>query len=256
MKVSIVIPAYNEELYIEACLSSLTSQEIPADEIIVVNNNSKDKTVDIAKKFHVKIVTEKEQGMIPARNRGFNEAQYEIIAQTDADTIVPPDWIKKIKKHFQDKKLVGLSGPGDFYEVPEILPAPQWGAMKIIISYAKIVKGVLKHDIIYGPNKALRKNAWEKIKNEVCLEDTQVHEDLDLAIHLATVGNVKFDPTFIVHSSFRRWKKLQPYFEYTYRGIKSIRKHKQLALKKRGKNLMNRLVAKVSFLNQFKHHDL
>src|SRR5258706_15392459 len=109
MKVSVVVPAYNEEKYIRACIESILNQEEKADEIIVINNNSTDKTVDILKQYPIKIVNETEQGMIQARNRGFNEAQYEIIARTDADTIVPPDWIAKIKKNFENEKLVALS---------------------------------------------------------------------------------------------------------------------------------------------------
>src|ERR1035437_9820650 len=89
MKVSVVIPAYNEEKYIGACLDSLMDQKEKPDEIIVVNNNSTDNTAKIVKKYPVRLINEEQQGMIPARNRGFNEAKFEIIARTDADTILP-----------------------------------------------------------------------------------------------------------------------------------------------------------------------
>jgi len=55
MKVSVVVPAYNEEAYIGNCLESLTNQKVKPDEIIVVNNNSTDATVKIAKRFPVRI---------------------------------------------------------------------------------------------------------------------------------------------------------------------------------------------------------
>lgn len=110
MKVSVVIPAFNEAEFLDACLNSLTKQTEPPDEIIVVNNNSTDNTVKIAKKYDVRIVNEKKQGMISARNSGFNKAKFDIIARTDADTILPPSWIKKIKNGFKDKDLVALSG--------------------------------------------------------------------------------------------------------------------------------------------------
>ncbi|HEX8932548.1 MAG TPA: glycosyltransferase family A protein, partial [Patescibacteria group bacterium] len=100
MKISVIIPAYNEEKYIGACIESLLKQNRLPDEIIVVNNNSTDQTAAIASQYPVKVINEKEQGITPARNRGLNEAQYDIIARTDADTILPPDWIEKIKKHF------------------------------------------------------------------------------------------------------------------------------------------------------------
>ncbi|HSW98193.1 MAG TPA: glycosyltransferase family A protein [Candidatus Saccharimonadales bacterium] len=109
MKVSVIIPVYNEEAYIHACLESVINQKEPADEIIVVDNNSIDNTPTIAKAFpEVKIVKEAKQGMIPARNKGFNSAKYEIIAKIDADTRVSPDWIQRIKKNFQDESIIGV----------------------------------------------------------------------------------------------------------------------------------------------------
>lgn len=88
--VSVVIPAYNEERYLAACLTSLQKQTLKNFETIVVDNNSTDKTAEIARRFGAKVVKELKQGIIPARERGFREAKAEIIARTDADTIVAP----------------------------------------------------------------------------------------------------------------------------------------------------------------------
>jgi glycosyltransferase involved in cell wall biosynthesis len=242
--ISVVIPAYNEEKYIKACLDSLMRQEEMPGEIILIDNNSTDKTVKIAKDYPVRIVVEKDQGMIPARNRGFNEAKYDIIAQTDADTILPPDWIKKIKKAFKDRKLVAVSGPADFYDLPQVVSAPGWHAKPVFMLYVLIIKQILKHDCLYGPNKALRKTAWEKIKNEVCLNDSDVHEDIDLAIHLSTLGKIKFDKTLVVSSSCRRWRKVESYFEYPYRGLKSISKHKKFVLANQSKKFVKKFVTR------------
>ena len=242
MKVSVIIPAYNEELYIQACLEALMNQKVKPDEIIVVNNNSTDRTVAIAKKYPVRIVNEKHQGMIQARNRGFNEAQYEIIARTDADTIVPSDWIQKIKNHFQDKGLIALSGPAHFYDLPDIVKTAKL-TTEAGFSYIRIFKQVMRHDCLYGPNMALRKTGWEQVRQHICLDDREVHEDIDLAIHLAPLGKILFDYSFLVESSFRRWKKLDPYFEYTSRMVKSISKHKKIT-KAQGKAWVKKLIAK------------
>src|SRR5690348_7890348 len=102
--ISVVIPAYNEEDYIENCLKSLMRQEVMPDEIIVVNNNSTDRTEEIVKKYPVILITEKKKGTIAARNAGFDMAKGNIIVRTDADTVVPTNWIKKIKEDFQDTK--------------------------------------------------------------------------------------------------------------------------------------------------------
>lgn len=240
MKISVVVPAYNEQAYIVACLDGLMKQSVTPDEIIVVNNNSTDATVDIVKKYPVRIVHETEQGMIQARNRGFNEAKYDIIARTDSDTIVPVDWIKKIKKTFEDEEIVALSGPSVFYEMPTDLSKK--AALQTLKSYFHLMKPALGHDCLYGPNMAIRKTTWDKAKNTVCLNDKEVHEDIDLAIHLAPFGKIKVDYTLIVNSSFRRFKRFVSYFEYPYRVVKSVSKHKQIVMEKKGKEFVKKIV--------------
>jgi glycosyltransferase involved in cell wall biosynthesis len=244
--ISVVIPAYNEEDYIEDCLKSLMRQELMPDEIIVVNNNSTDRTEEIIKKYPVILLREKKKGIIPARNRGFEEAKGDIIVRTDADTILPPDWIKKIKKNFEDTKLVGLSGPANFYPLPDVVQMHNWQ----VITIAKSFKQIVGHDCMFGFNMSLRKSAWEKIRGSACLDDKQVHEDIDLSIHLATVGKIKFDNGLVVKSSSRRLNKLETYFEYPYRGLKSIGKHSKLVLHGR-KQSVQRFVANIKFHNLF-----
>lgn len=241
MKVSVIVPAFNEEKYIRDCLKSIFDQEVLPDEVIVVNNNSIDQTVAIAKEFPVRIVHETEQGMIQARNRGFNEAKYEIIARTDADTHVSSDWIKKIKLHFLDEQLVALSGPSYFYETPKAL-SPKT-VFNLHQPYFLIMEQILRHDCLYGPNMAIRKEAWEKIKNTVCLNDHLVHEDIDLTIHLAPLGKILFDKTLIVTSSFRRFKRFKPYLEYPYKAQNSINQHEAYTLKGRSKQLFKKIIS-------------
>ncbi len=224
MRVSVVIPAYNEEKYIKNCLESLKNQIDSPDEIIVVDNNCTDKTVEIAKKYGAKIVKETIQGMIPARNKGFDSAQFEIIARTDADARAPKNWIKLIKENYAKyKDLVGLSGPAHFYDFPfpNIFQYSQW-QNKLIF---KFIKSQIKHDTLYGPNMTIKKTAWEKIKNEVCLDDKSVHEDTDLAIHLGKIGNIKIDSRLVISTSFRRFRKPLVYYEYIHRLFKTFGKH-------------------------------
>jgi len=242
MKVSVIIPAYNEELYIKKCLDGLANQIEKPDEIIVVNNNSTDNTVLIAEKYPVRIVNETAQGMIQARNRGFNEAQYEIIARTDSDTIVPPDWIKKIKENFLDPDVVAVSGLANVYDMTSHLS--KQAAMQSLKSYMRLMKSALGHDCLIGPNMAIRKTVWEQAKGTVCLDNHEVHEDIDLTIHFAPFGKIKVDPTLVVSSSFRRFKKLQSYIEYPLRAVKSVQKHKQYTVKARGTAFIKKIAAK------------
>jgi len=227
MKTSVVIPVYNEEHYIKDCLLSLMNQEEKPDEIIIVDNNSKDNTVKIAKEFPVTVVSEKTQGTAYARNTGFNLAKGPLIIRTDADCRVPPTWIKQIKLHFEkNPKLVGLSGRSYFYGFPPIIKTPYWPTE----TYLKASKRFLKHAFMYGPNMALSKNAWEKIKDKTCTQDSQMHEDVDLGIHLSDVGSIVFDPKLWVSTSPRRAKKVMSYFHYPYKYFKMLQDHKKLVL--------------------------
>jgi glycosyltransferase involved in cell wall biosynthesis len=219
MTVSVIIPAFNEEAYIEDCLKYLQYQIEKPFEIIVIDNNSTDKTVELAKKFKdVRIISEKKQGITFARNAGFNEAKGDILARTDADTRVQPDWIKKIKEAFEkDEKLLGLSGPGHYYDIPDMVQYKNW----VTVIAPKFIKLFMNHDGMLGFNMAIRKTAWDLIKNEICLDDSHIHEDADLAIHLAKHGKVFLDETLVVQTSLRQLKKRKKLFDYLV--MKSIR---------------------------------
>ena len=218
MKISVVIPAFNEEKFIGNSLNSLKQQEVKPDEIILVDNFSNDNTVSIAQNFNVKVIKTKTTGIGDARNKGFNEAQYDIIARCDADTIVPPDWLKKIKTNFNER-IDALVGPVNYYDV---FPQNTINS-KIFISFMKLIQG---HYPLLGLNMIISKNMWEKVKNKVCLDDKMVHEDLDLAIHVNKYGGIiGYDPTLVVQSSGRRIKNnfYSFFIEYPTRLIKTLR---------------------------------
>src|ERR1035437_5009908 len=110
--ITVVVAAYNEEKDLPKCLTAITTQDFPKDdyEIIVVDNNSTDKTAEIAKGFGARVITESKQGNTFAVKKGMDSASGEIIANTDADTVVFPDWLATIKKIFEDPKVVAATG--------------------------------------------------------------------------------------------------------------------------------------------------
>lgn len=223
MKVSLVIPAYNEEKYMKECLVHIMAQQVRPDEIIVVDNNCTDKTVKIAKHFPVTIVKEPIQGMIAARNKGFNAATGDVIARCDADTHLPPDWIRRVKDNFQTKKIDALTGPVEFYDL-------NIKAMPIINLYFDFIKPIFHNEVLSGPNMILTRAMWNKVKDDVCLNDAKVHEDIDLSIHItAARGTIVRDHDLIVYISARRIKKNpQSFFgEYPVRFMKTLMHHKK-----------------------------
>lgn len=224
MKISVVIPAYNEEKFLSKCLEAFANQEEKPEEIIVVDNNSTDKTAEIAKKFNARVVSEKTQGMTYARNRGFNEATGDVIARCDADTVPPPDWIKKIRLNFSGSKIDALSGPLKFYDLP--LRTTLFSNI-----YACLSKLAIKSSgILMGPNMVLTKKMWERIKHEVCLENSEVHEDVDLTIHINKAGGViMYDKKLPIGASARRITKnpLSFFIEYPARFVNTVRVHQK-----------------------------
>lgn len=96
-EVSVVIPAYNEEEVILRTLSSLCNNITDrAVEIIVVNNNSKDKTGELVSSAGVPCILEQKQGITNARNAGLAVAKGTYILNADADTIYPRHWIEEM----------------------------------------------------------------------------------------------------------------------------------------------------------------
>jgi glycosyltransferase involved in cell wall biosynthesis len=109
-EISVIIPAYNEEKLIERTLSSLRNQETKVPyEIIVCNNNSVDRTVEIAKKYADKVVFEKRQGIGFARNTGFKHSVGKYLVHCDADTFFPNNFIEEVYKIFDSNLFVAFS---------------------------------------------------------------------------------------------------------------------------------------------------
>jgi glycosyltransferase involved in cell wall biosynthesis len=118
--VSILIPAYNSEAWISETLRSALAQTWPRKEIIVVDDGSKDSTLDVARKFaskDVKVVGTKNQGAAAARNHAFSLCQGDYIQWLDADDLLSPDKIERqvgAIAEGDDNRLL-LSGPWGYF---------------------------------------------------------------------------------------------------------------------------------------------
>ncbi len=112
-QVSVIVAVRNSATTIRACIDSLRALDYPAEmlELIVVDNGSTDGTADVLKQFRDQlcVLYEKKRGVSAARNRGFREARGEMVALTDADCVVAPDWISRIVSPLQDER-VGIVG--------------------------------------------------------------------------------------------------------------------------------------------------
>lgn len=224
MKISVIISVYNEEKYIKNCLFSILKQDEKPDEIIVVDNNCTDNTVDIVKKIPgIIIIKEKKQGMTPARNAGFNYAKGDILVKCDADSEFPINLIKEIKRAFtKNPNYVGVTTPVYFGDLIGARELP-W----LYYIYMLIPKLIIGNYPLNGPGYAITKNVWNKVKSEICLDDKKVHEDIDMSFHIKKYGRIFFLKKCFIKASARRLKdNPQSFFgEYQIRFIKMLPSH-------------------------------
>ncbi|MCM8804957.1 MAG: glycosyltransferase [Candidatus Omnitrophica bacterium] len=111
VEVSLYIPCYNSEKYIDRCIQSVLNQTYPIKEILIIDDGSTDKTVKIASKYPVKIIRHlKNKGLAAARNTAFNMLNSEFIASLDSDCCPQKDWLEKLIRNFVSDKIAGVGG--------------------------------------------------------------------------------------------------------------------------------------------------
>lgn len=110
--VSVIVPAYNEEATIRACIEALLAQDCPGEvEVIVVDNGSTDRTREAVSEYPVRLVLESDAiGSYAARNKGVEAARGPILAFTDADCVPAPHWISAALACFADPDTYVVGG--------------------------------------------------------------------------------------------------------------------------------------------------
>ena len=212
MKLSIVIPAYNEEKHIGPCLKAVIKEvafSLRDAEIVVVNNASTDRTAAVAACFPgVKVVTEPRKGLSRARQRGYQESHGELIANVDADCLMPRGYIAKIIRHFDTTpRLALLSGPFFYYDLPQV--AQIVSRIFYMLEFLPNFLGqyVFKMGAVaQGGNFVVRRSLLDKVGGFNTSFDFY-GEDTDIAIRLSHVGLVRFSMRFSMKTSGRRLAK-------------------------------------------------
>jgi cellulose synthase/poly-beta-1,6-N-acetylglucosamine synthase-like glycosyltransferase len=213
--ISIVIPVYNEAEHLEACLEAIACLRPFPLEVIVVDNNSTDESAELASRFSfVTLLHESRQGVVHARNQGFNAACGDIIGRIDADTVLPPDWVNQVRQILADDNVSAVSGSAHYYD---------FGLSKIadtVDSYCRLrlANSLKDNNYLWGANMAIRRSAWLKVSSQLC-NKALIHEDFDLAIHLQKLGlTVKYDQNLTANVSSRRIdSSFMDYIRYTLR---------------------------------------
>ena len=110
--VSVIIPVYNCEKYIQACLKSVLQQSYQNIEIIVVNDGSQDQSIELVKQFkdpRIAVVHKQNGGLSSARNAGISASHGDLLALLDADDLWLPHKLEAHVLHFSQNQSLGLS---------------------------------------------------------------------------------------------------------------------------------------------------
>jgi len=198
MKVSVVIPALNEEKYIGYAFEGLKRQSFKDFEVIVADAGSIDKTREIARKNGAKVVIERRKGIARGRNAGAKVAKGDILIFLDADTKPSPRLIESYVKHLKGS-VVAATGP--------ILPLEKtkrsitWGYKFVSILFVKLAIKIGRPTIV-GSNFAVRRSIFEKVGGFD--SNLMTYEDWDLSKRLKKYGKIIYIDDAVVYTSARR----------------------------------------------------
>ena len=217
MRLSFVIPAYNEEFYLSACIDSILEQTRGLEhltEIIVVNNASTDATREVALRYPgVIVVDEPRKGLTFARQAGFAASSGELIANVDSDSRLTPGWVANVLSAFDTqvasgkRPLAAYSGPILYYDLtPRQRVLVHVFYLTAWTTYAMNRYILRVGSMVQGGNFVTARWALEEIGG-FNLAISFYGEDTDIARRLNDVGEVRFTFDLKMFSSARRLKK-------------------------------------------------
>jgi GT2 family glycosyltransferase len=195
-KVSVVVCAYNAERTMNDCLISLKNLNYPNYEVIVVNDGSTDRTLEIAQSYDfVRLISHENKGLSAARNTGIAAATGEIIAFTDSDCMADQDWLTYLVARFLSSGLPAIGGP-NLPPQDESLVASCVAVSPGAPTHVLLDDEVAEH--IPGCNMAFRRDALEAIGGFDPLFRA-AGDDVDICWRLQNKGyTIGFSPAAVV----------------------------------------------------------
>ncbi|WP_010541103.1 glycosyltransferase family 2 protein [Dietzia alimentaria] len=202
MRISVVVPVLDDALELAGCLDALRLQTRPPDEVVVVDNGCTDTSPAVALEAGARVVTEPVRGIPSAAATGYDAATGDVIARLDADSRPSADWLERIEAAFaRDPELVALTGPGQF------IGLSGWRAVVAralyMDAYFLSVGAAMAHPPLFGSNLALRRSAWERVREGVDRTDPELHDDIDLSFQFGAADRLVVDKSLTVGISAR-----------------------------------------------------
>ena len=188
--VSIVIPAFNEEKKLRPTLESVLKLEYPKNkyEVIIINDGSKDNTVDQAKQlikeysdYDIKLLNQKNKGKGAALNHGLRKSKGEYFICLDADSYVSKDALKKILPHFTSDNIAAVLPLLKVNKPKSILQKMQWLEYIVNMFYKELMSKLDCVHVAPGPFSVYKKSIIEKVGG---FDENNMTEDLEISLRL------------------------------------------------------------------------
>jgi len=192
-KVSVILLTKNSAATVQKSVESIFQQTRQPDEVVVVDGNSGDGTLDIVKKYPVKLVSEPGLGFGYARNLGFKNASGDLVFFIDSDCYAEPDWIEKTLPHFDSNpEIAAVTGPTSL-----------WNRESAVARFLACVGGRMNMPkqprfvkIAPTMNLALRREVVDEVGG---FDETLIRgEDTDLTYKVSQSHKIFYEPNAVV----------------------------------------------------------
>lgn len=224
LSLSVVIPVKDDAEHLRACLAALSRQTRVPDEIIMVDNGSTDGSAAVAQSFGATVVTCAQPGVPAASARGYDAATGDVILRLDADCVPGAGWVEMVERAFAQHPHVSVYTAGArFIDGPPALRAPL--ATVYLGSYALVCATALGHLPVFGSNLAFRRSAWLDVRSRVHRDDSELHDDLDLAFHLGERHSIRLLPHTQMGISMRPFMDGRAFARRVLRGFRTVIVH-------------------------------
>ena len=203
--ISVYIPAYNAEEFLSRSIEGVLAQTHPADEILVIDDGSRDATAEIAAQYPTVTLArhDRNRGLGATRNTAFRVARNEFVASLDADCVPDPTWLAALMSHLNDSKVAGVGGR--LTESVRRTVADRWRCAHLLQERGESL--LRNPDFLFGCNNIYRKSAVIEAGgyNEAMRTNA---EDADLSQRLRTRGwDLVYEPvarvTHLRHDTIR-----------------------------------------------------
>lgn len=222
--VSVVIPVKDDAVMLRRCLRALAQQSEQPDEIVVVDNGSRDDSAEVARAAGARVVECATAGIPAAAATGYDHAIGDLVLRLDADSLPSATWIADLCGDFAQRPDVAvLTGGARFIDGPRVLRRPL--AATYLGLYALLGFAALGHLPLFGSNLAFRRTAWRSVSTEVHRRDAEMHDDFDLAFHLGERHRIAYSRRTDMGISMRPFDDGRAFRTRVARGFHTVITH-------------------------------